>query len=195
MEMSHAAEASVADVAGKLASLDRFTVDMAATIQQCESLIESRLLEAHPQPVVGLESYLLSLIARGIPIAVVGQVQQRTVEALLQELDISDLIDVLVTHDDTRGHIPLLSSAATRMEVDLPSCLVIECTPGGVIAALAVGAACLALPTYYPQQLLVDAGANWFATDFNHLPGILRPAVLMAGRVGANDAGGIGGVL
>lgn len=189
VELSLAAEASVRAVASKLASMDRLTVDMAATIQQCESLIEARLLEAKPRPVDGLESYLVALMAQGVPCALVGQAEQRTVESLLRQLDLWELIDFLVTHDDARGHIPLLTEAAARLGVDPQCCLVIECTPGGVMAARSIGAACLAIPTFFPSQLLVDAGADWCTPDFVHLPGLLRPASLTAVRLGPSDGG------
>jgi beta-phosphoglucomutase-like phosphatase (HAD superfamily) len=187
VELSLAAEASVSAVASKLASIDRLTVDMAATVQQCESLIEARLLEAQPRAVDGLESYLVALMAEGVPRALVGQAEQRTVESLLRQLDLWELIDVVVTHDDARSHISLLTGAAARMEVDPQCCLVIECTPGGVMAARPIGAACLAIPTFFPSQLLVDAGADWCTPDFVRLPGLLRPASLMAVRPGTND--------
>ena len=144
VELSQAAEASVSAVLDKLGSVDRLTVDMAAATQQCESLIEARLLEAQPRAVDGLQSFLAALMTAGVPRALEGQVEQRTAESLLRQLDLWDLIDVLVTHDDARGGIPLLTEAAARLGIDPRCCLVIECTPGGLMAARAIGAACLA---------------------------------------------------
>ena len=105
VELSQAAEASVSSVASKLALIDRLTVDMAATIHQCESLIEARLLEAQPRAIDGLESYLVALMAQGVPRAVVGQAGQRTVESMLRQLDLWELIDVQIGRASCRVRV------------------------------------------------------------------------------------------
>ena len=51
-------------------------------------------------------------MAQGVPRALVGQAEQRTVESMLRQLDLWELIDVLVSHDDARGNVPLLTEAA-----------------------------------------------------------------------------------
>lgn len=194
VELSHAAEASVSAVLDKLSSLERLSTDTAATTQHCESLIEARLLAVQPRAVDGLQFFLAALMAEGVPRALVGQAQRRTVETLLRELDLSELVDVLVTHRDARGVVPLLSEASTRMGVDSRCCLVAACTPSGVLAAREIDAACLAIPTFFPSQLLVDAGADWCVPDFLHLPPVLRPASMKFMCAGSSNGTTRGGV-
>jgi beta-phosphoglucomutase-like phosphatase (HAD superfamily) len=193
LELARAAEASVSAVLDKLASLDCLAEDTAATTQQCESLIESRLLEAQPRPVGGLQPYLAALATEGVPRALLGQAERRTVESLLRELDLSELLGVLVTHDDARGIVTLLTEASARMGVDARCCLVTACTPSGVMAARDIGAACLAIPTFFPSQLLADAGVDWCVPDFLHLPELLRPTSRNSATSRTRDGAAHGG--
>jgi beta-phosphoglucomutase-like phosphatase (HAD superfamily) len=133
-------------------------------------------------------------MAEGVPRALEGQAQQRVVESLLRELDLWNLVDVFVTQDDAGGTMPLLADAAGRLGVDPRCCLVAACTPSGVAAARDIGAACLAIPTFFPSQMLVDAGADWCVPDFLHLPPVLRPASMKPTCAGSGNGTTRGGV-
>ena len=82
-------------------------------------------------------------------------------------------------NDDTGDDVALIVGAAARWRLDTTPFLAVECTAGGIVATRVVGAASLAIPTFFPSDALVQASADLRASDFAHLPFILRPAFQM----------------
>ncbi len=141
--------------------------DKARTYQIYLKLIPGRL---HALP--GVFTFIKACRQRKLKIALASSADAIKVEGNLREIGLPmDTFDALVTGSQVARKKPfpdIFLTAAQRMGVPPPECLVVEDAVAGVAAAKAAGARCLALTTSFSAAML--KGADWIVADLAHAP-------------------------
>ena len=130
-------------------------------------------------PVPGIQAYLEALGALGVPRVLATSALMVNVELVLGRLGLESAFEALVTASDVTSGKPdpeIYLTAAARAGVAPSDCLVVEDALPGVKAAKAAGAKCLGLTTSEGVIVLRQAGADYAAPDFWHLPAAIVPA-------------------
>lgn len=130
-------------------------------------------------PVPGVHEYLAALGALGVPRVLATSALMVNVELVLGRLGLADAFEAIVSAADVSRGKPdpeIYLTAAARAGAAPEACLVVEDALPGVKAAKAAGAKCLGLTTSEGLIALRQAGADYAAPDFSHLPGVLAPA-------------------
>ncbi|RKH14319.1 HAD family phosphatase [Corallococcus sp. CA047B] len=138
-----------------------------------------RLLEHEPVSAVpGVGAYLRSLGQAGVPWALGTSALADNAELALERVGLQHLFPVRVTSTDvTRGkpHPEVYLKAASALGVAPGGCVVFEDAVAGLRAARAAGAACVAVATSFPRDILVREQPDFLVKDFRDLPAPLRP--------------------
>ncbi|MFB1479242.1 HAD family hydrolase [Corallococcus sp. RDP092CA] len=138
-----------------------------------------RLLDHEPVSAVpGVGAYLMALKHAGVPWALGTSALARNAERALERVGLEHLFPVRVTSTDvTRGKPDpeVYLKAAAALGVSARVCVVFEDAVAGLRAARAAGAACVAVATSFPRDVLLRERPDWLVKDFRDLPRALRP--------------------
>lgn len=133
-----------------------------------------RLIPGHLKPVEGAVRFLRSCQAAGLKISVATGADRDRAEATLQELALAGRdFTAVVTGSEVSAKKPapdIFLAAATAMNLVPERCLVVEDALLGVQAAKSAGSRCLGLTTSFGSDALRQAGADWTARSFLHVP-------------------------
>jgi beta-phosphoglucomutase family hydrolase len=123
-----------------------------------KNLAYLELTRRHVDGYPGTREILLGLRADGLPTALASGSSPDVIAAVLAALDLRDAFDVVVSADQVERGKPapdLFLEAARRLGVPAGGCVVFEDSTAGVLAALAAGMRCVAIP-YRPEPPLPD---------------------------------------
>lgn len=118
-----------------------------------------RLVHGHVEPLPGVLGWLSALKGAGFRMGVASSAPTANIDALIDELEIRQYFDVLVSGVDMPGkpHPALFLEVARRIDVPPRRCIVIEDAIAGVEAARRAGMACIAVTTTNPAEALWEA--------------------------------------
>ena len=129
---------------------------------------------AQPFPdVVGIG---LTLQAHGVPVAVASSSPRVRLDLTLRTTGLDRFFEVTVAGDEVERGKPdpeLLVTAATRLEVDPPRCVVVEDAAAGVEAARRAGMTSLAVRRDHNRTSIATMGADHVCDDLSALVGLL----------------------
>lgn len=111
------------------------------------------LVRERGRPLPGVRRTLERFASRGVPMAVASSSPGRLIRIVLDQLGIAGYFAAAVSAEgESHGkpHPAVFLTAASKLGVEPPSCLVIEDSVNGVIAAKAARMKCLAVPD--PRQ-------------------------------------------
>jgi len=131
-------------------------------------LVDSRA-RGGPAPVPGVDAFLRSLNAQGIPCAVATTASRFDTTRMLARHGLAEHFLVVVTADDVRRRKPdpeVYVRAAEGVGVDPAACLVFEDAVMGVAAARGVGMRVIGVMTTYAAAELMRAGAERAIPNF-----------------------------
>jgi beta-phosphoglucomutase len=138
-----------------------------------------RLLDHEPVfPVPGVAAYLYALRHAGVPYALGTSALSQNAERALERVGLEHLFPVRVTSTDVIRGKPdpeVYLKAAAALGVHPSACVVFEDAVAGLRAARAAGAACVAVTTSFPRDILLRERPDWLVRDFRDLPEALRP--------------------
>lgn len=126
------------------------------TLGEEKSLLQIERLDGNVAAMPGLFELLAALDARGVKRAVASSGVRPYVDAVLRSIGVAERFAVVVTADDVRRGKPapdVFLRAAERLQVEPPSCLVLEDAPNGIVAAKAAGMRCVAVPNAFTRAL------------------------------------------
>lgn len=137
----------------------------AEQLEQAERVREDnfiKIMESSPAPAfAGVPELIEGAIARpGLKAGIATSSSRRMSEPVLKGAKVPYQKMCYVTGDDVSNKKPdpeIFLTAAERLGVDVSNCLVIEDSPGGVRAAKAAGAKCLAVTNTAPAESLSEA--------------------------------------
>ncbi|WP_312951556.1 HAD-IA family hydrolase [Superficieibacter sp.] len=112
-------------------------------------------IRQHPEPLPGIFDLLAALKQRNIPMAVASSSPLRQIDNVLDTLNIREYFSVAISAETLKHgkpHPEIFLKAAEMMDADPESCLVIEDSLNGLIAARAAGMQVLALPAAHQRQ-------------------------------------------
>ncbi|MFN8207557.1 MAG: HAD family phosphatase [Bacteroidales bacterium] len=137
-----------------------------------DNQVRFRYFQNHtPPPMPGLRSLLDELHQEGIPMAVATSSVRLLVEYLLGNLGLSGYFQHIVCGDDvpkTKPDPALFLLAAAKLGMLPSSCLVIEDSPNGFLAARAAGMKC-AIYNRFNKQDLASLKADYSFAGFTGL--------------------------
>jgi HAD superfamily hydrolase (TIGR01509 family) len=118
-----------------------------------------RLVHRHVKPLPGVLGWLSALKGAGFRMGVASSAPTANIDALIDELEIRQYFDVLVSGVDMPGKPDpaLFLEVARRIDVPPRRCVVIEDAIAGVEAAKRAGMACIAVATTNPAEALCEA--------------------------------------
>lgn len=120
----------------------------------------------------GARDFVAACRAGGLRTAVATSADRIKMEGNLREAGWLDgTFDALVTGSDMAHAKPapdIFLTAADRLDLAPAQCLVIEDAVSGIQAAVAAGCRCLALTTSFPEEVLLEAGADRVIPDLSH---------------------------
>lgn len=136
--------------------LDEYTVER---ISAQKELAFRQALEGNLEPLPGVVDWLQRFAARGCKQAVASSAPPENVDALVDELEIRQYFDALVTPGDLPGKPDpaVFLLAATRLQIPPQDCLVIEDSVPGVEAALNAQMRCIGIATTNHPDALARA--------------------------------------
>ena len=131
-------------------------------------LLDSRRAGA-PGAVAGVDGFLATLAAHGIPCAVATTFSRLDAGRILAHLGLTDHFPIVVTADDVRRPKPdpeVYLRAAEGVGVEPGACLVFEDAVMGVAAARTAGMRVIGVMTTYAESELLRAGAERAIPNF-----------------------------
>ncbi|QXJ21988.1 HAD family phosphatase [Actinomadura graeca] len=134
-------------------------------------------------PVPGAVELVRSLVAAGVPLAVVTSGQRSYAEGLLEELGVRDLLDLVVTAGDVvtgKPHPEGYLAAARDLDVTPRDAVGFEDAPAGVAAVKAAGMTCVGVTTTQPVGALAEA--DHVVADLKEVDVVAGPALRVRGR-------------
>lgn len=149
-----------------------------------------RVREAEPGlgcvPIPYAPALVRELSASGVPLALVTGGSRARADRSLRELGLADCFSATVTWGEAVHGKPAPDCyllAAGRLGVDSRECLVFEDTAGGVRAAVAAGATCVAVNSLEREALLAH-GASQGVNGFEEVrfAGLPRPSLFVGLR-------------
>ncbi|NOK31600.1 HAD family phosphatase [Corallococcus exercitus] len=150
-----------------------------AALTEDREMAFHRLLDHEPVSAVpGVGAYLMSLKQAGVPWALGTSALAQNAERALERVGLEHLFPVRVTSTDVLQGKPdpeVYLKAAAALGVPPHACVVFEDAVVGLRAARAAGAACVAVATSFPREVLVRERPDWLVKDFRDLPQALRP--------------------
>ncbi len=120
--------------------------------------------------VRGLPEFLDRLYAAGLPLALASSASRTRAAYMLEQLDLKQRFQAVVTGDDVKRGKPdpsIFRLAAESLDVAPSHILVCEDAVSGVEAAKAAGMKCLAIAPNGRGPLLEKAGADRIVLDFS----------------------------
>ena len=100
-------------------------------------------------PLPGIDTALSSFRSVGLRLALASSSTHRIIEAALDRLGLGDEFDVVLSAEDESAGKPdpaIYLSAASALRVPPESCIALEDSLNGVLAAKAAGMTCIAIP-------------------------------------------------
>jgi HAD superfamily hydrolase (TIGR01509 family) len=118
-----------------------------------------RLIRGRVHPLPGVRGWLSVLKEGGFRMGVASSAPPANIEALIEELDMRQCFDALVSGADLPGKPDpfLFLETARRIGVPARRCVVVEDAIAGVEAAKRAGMACIAVTTTNPADALAEA--------------------------------------
>ena len=129
--------------------------------QEVERRVVERLISlvrAKGIPLPGVDAALTSFRSVGLRLALASSSTHRIIEAALDRLDLGDEFEVVLSAEDELAGKPdpaIYLSAASALRVPPESCIALEDSLNGVLAAKAAGMTCIAIPVgtlVYPAE-------------------------------------------
>ena len=141
-------------------------------VQQYGAKKEALFRDSVPElkTVRGLTEFLDRLRVAGLPLALASSASRRRAFYMLEQLNLKERFQVIVTGDDVKKGKPdpsIFHLAAGGLEVDPGHILVCEDAVSGVEGAKAAGMKCLAIAPNGRGPLLSKAGADRVVVDFS----------------------------
>ncbi|MBN1267035.1 MAG: HAD family phosphatase [Anaerolineales bacterium] len=111
------------------------------------------------QPLDGVLAVLQKLQAQNIPMAVASSSPRKNIDAVLGELKITQLFQVVLSVGNLPGkpEPDIFLEAARLLDIPAASCLVFEDSIAGTAAAKSAGMTCIAITTTNPPERLHKA--------------------------------------
>ena len=136
-----------------------------------------RTIKGRVKPLPGALEWLRQLKEMGFHQAIASSAPQTNIDVLVDELQIRDFFEVIVSGYDMPGkpNPDVFLKAADLMDVPPMNCVVIEDAVAGVRAAKNAGMRCVAVTTTNPAHLLSDADIIVDRLDILPLETILNP--------------------
>jgi HAD superfamily hydrolase (TIGR01509 family) len=122
------------------------------------------------EPLPGAMELITSLHARGFRLAIASSTPRSNLDVIAADLGLYPYFPVLLCGDDVRRGKPapdLFLTAAERLGVPPPNCVVLEDAVGGVQAAKAGGMKCVAITTTQPRERLGEA--DWIVDSLEEV--------------------------
>lgn len=126
-----------------------------------------RTIAAGVEPYPGVVE-LIRAIGGKLPLGLCSGALPSDIEPILEQLELADLFDVIVTAADVQASKPDpasylltvagLGEAYPAQRIIAGNCLAIEDTPAGIASAKAAGLQVLAVTNSYPEEALAGAG-------------------------------------
>ncbi len=137
----HAAGKTTREVLGSIFSQQLSEVQILDYSERKERIYRE-LCRPHLKPLEGLISFLLESRNRGIPMAVATSAREGNIEFVLNGLDLKSFFQVIVGAGEvqhSKPHPEMFRTAAARLGVAPPHCLVFEDSLAGIEAAHRAG--------------------------------------------------------
>jgi sugar-phosphatase len=157
---------------------------------QDKARVLERVREAEPDlgcvPIPHAPALVRELAASGVPLALVTGGSQARADRSVRELDLTGCFATTVTWGEAAQGKPAPDCyllAARRLGVDSTACLVFEDTAGGVRAAVAAGATCVAVNPLERAALLAH-GASQSVHGFEEVrfAGLPQPSLFVGSQ-------------
>lgn len=118
-----------------------------------------RTVQGRVKPLPGVLEWLRQLKGMGVHQAIASSAPQTNIDVLVNELQIRDFFEVMVSGYDIPGkpNPDTFLRAADLMDIPPTNCIVIEDAVAGIRAAKNAGMRCVAVTTTNPAHLLSEA--------------------------------------
>jgi HAD superfamily hydrolase (TIGR01509 family) len=144
----------------------------ATRLARRKTALYHELADGQAAPVPGVVEFVRALAAAGIPRALATSAVAESAARILESLGLAAAFPVQVTAGQVRRGTPdpeVYLTAAARLGVPPPACVVFEDAVVGVEAARRAGMAVVGVTTAHADAELRAAGATWTAPDFTRL--------------------------
>jgi beta-phosphoglucomutase len=132
-----------------------------------------KTFKAHARPMAGLEEFVRSCKAAGIPVAVASSAMMKNVEFVIDALGFRQYIDYCVSGDDVTHPKPdpeIYLKAARDLGFKPETCVAFEDSFVGIEAAKGAGLKCVAIASTFPlAQLQTQTHADLAVHSFEEL--------------------------
>lgn len=126
-------------------------------------------LAAMLQPMPGVERLLEELTAARVPLAVASSGGQVKIRFSLEKTGLLKYFPRICSAEEVPKGKPepdLFLYAAAKLGIGPENCYVVEDSIYGVMAGKRAGMRTLGYPSSFPEQVLLEAGADWIIRDF-----------------------------
>ena len=133
------------------------------------------------QLIDGAKALIERLVERGVPLGLTTSATRRDQQRTFALFDLHAFFNVVVTADDVTNPKPdpePYLTTARRLDIAPDSCLVIEDSTHGVLAAQRAGCTVIGLPTSFSTERLMQAGAHLAVDGYDQLARYLLPEEL-----------------
>ena len=155
-------------VAEKYGIVLRLPEDKVETYRHYGQCVAGRL-----EPLPGVREFIANAAEKGILLAVATSADEGKMETNLREIGLQkSLFAALVTGTDIERKKPapdIFLEAARRLGLSPTECVVFEDAVSGVEAAKAAGAQCVGITSFFSAEVLLEAGADRTAPNFEQL--------------------------
>jgi sugar-phosphatase len=128
-------------------------------------------------PLPGVLDAVAACTDAGLPLAVASSSARRTIDLTLQRLGLADQFAVVCSAEDEpygKPHPAVFLTAAAQLGVDPPSCVVVEDSVNGLVAAKAARMRCVVVPEVPDVPDPRFALADHLIDSLEQFPGLLR---------------------
>jgi len=134
-----------------------------------EIIVELKLID-------GFLAFFEKVKARKIQTALVSSTSLYSLELVDNLYHISGMFDLVITEVDTDLHKPYPDpylKALEKLSAEINTSIVIEDSPNGIRSAKSAGCFVYAITSSFPEQTLLEAGADKVVGSFNDLTKVL----------------------
>ena len=137
-----------------------------------ETVEHFRILHPLMRPQAGAAEFIRQQHSRGVKLANVTSSSAESQQLALKMLGVRNLFEVLVNGDEVENHKPHPEpylKALKKFGVEVPKVLVIEDSVSGIRSAKAAGLFVCGYGSSFPEALLLEAGADYYAPSYLEL--------------------------